>query len=314
MKAKEIEKTSKKKGISLIMLVITIIVIIILAVAVILSIANNNPIENAKKAKEANNNAVEKEKIELLKQAKLMKQSLGTKTEDEVNEEIIKANYPDLNYEEDFKNSRGKKVYVGEDEKIKEELQEGLGVLTVKKDILEYVNQITDTNLIVNDCYLTGLAYTTKNETGEFLVTYTVEELLAKLPEGSKMLVQQTGGSFRDANNTEEVSTGLKIQDKNGNDMLYTVFFGSVTGSGYGDIIDCNFIKRFIEDQSTDSIIKRFDLPEHGFSECIWYAADANGDGIISKADCDALTYSIREGDDFIKNQFRPVTIGLKVE
>ena len=300
----------EKKGISLIVLVITIIVIIILAVAVILSIANNNPIENAKKAKEANNNAVEKEKIELLKQAKLMKQSLGTKTEDEVNEEIIKANYPDLNYEEDFKNSRGKKVYVGEDEKIKEELQKGLGVLTIKKDILDYVNQITDTSLIVNDCYLTGLV----NKSGETQAMYTVETLLAKLPEGSKILVPQSDGSFKDASGTRVVSTGLKIQDKNGNDMLYTVFFGSVTGSGYGDIIDFNFIKRFIEDQSTDSIIKRFDLPEHGFSECIWYAADANGDGIISKADCDALTYSIREGDDFIKNQFRPVTIGLKVE
>ena len=43
--------TSEKRGISLIVLVITIIVIIILAVAVILSIANNNPIENANKAK-----------------------------------------------------------------------------------------------------------------------------------------------------------------------------------------------------------------------------------------------------------------------
>ncbi len=39
-----------QKGISLIVLVITIIVIVILAVAVILTIANNNPIENAQKA------------------------------------------------------------------------------------------------------------------------------------------------------------------------------------------------------------------------------------------------------------------------
>ena len=45
------KRTSEKKGISLIVLVITIIVIIILAVAVILSIANNNPIENAKEAR-----------------------------------------------------------------------------------------------------------------------------------------------------------------------------------------------------------------------------------------------------------------------
>ena len=45
------KRTSEKKGISLIVLVITIIVIIILAVAVILSIANNNPIENSKEAR-----------------------------------------------------------------------------------------------------------------------------------------------------------------------------------------------------------------------------------------------------------------------
>ena len=41
----------KRKGISLIVLVITIVVIIILAAAVILSLGDNNPIHNAKKAK-----------------------------------------------------------------------------------------------------------------------------------------------------------------------------------------------------------------------------------------------------------------------
>ena len=54
-------KKSKKSGISLIVLVITIIVIIILAVAVILTIANNNPIENAKQAVKANDEATLKE-------------------------------------------------------------------------------------------------------------------------------------------------------------------------------------------------------------------------------------------------------------
>ena len=55
----------KKRGISLIVLVITIIVIIILAVAVILSIANNNPIENAKKAAFQNDIATLKEELDL---------------------------------------------------------------------------------------------------------------------------------------------------------------------------------------------------------------------------------------------------------
>ena len=55
----------KKRGISLIVLVITIIVIIILAVAVILSVANNNPIENAKKATFQNDIITLKEELDL---------------------------------------------------------------------------------------------------------------------------------------------------------------------------------------------------------------------------------------------------------
>ena len=58
-------KNEEKKGISLIVLVITIIVIIILAVAVILSIANNNPIENAKKARFLNDLKTIQEEINL---------------------------------------------------------------------------------------------------------------------------------------------------------------------------------------------------------------------------------------------------------
>ena len=57
----------QKSGISLIVLVITIIVIIILAVAVILSIANNNPISNANKAKFQNDLKSMQEELELIK-------------------------------------------------------------------------------------------------------------------------------------------------------------------------------------------------------------------------------------------------------
>ena len=45
-----IEFIKNKRGISLIVLVIIIIVVIILAVAVILSLSENNPINNAKVA------------------------------------------------------------------------------------------------------------------------------------------------------------------------------------------------------------------------------------------------------------------------
>ena len=57
----------QKSGVSLIVLVITIIVIIILAVAVILSIANNNPIENANKAKFKSDLKTMQEELELIK-------------------------------------------------------------------------------------------------------------------------------------------------------------------------------------------------------------------------------------------------------
>lgn len=50
-----------KSGISLIVLVITIIIITILASAVILTLSNNNPIENAKKAVDANDESIRKE-------------------------------------------------------------------------------------------------------------------------------------------------------------------------------------------------------------------------------------------------------------
>ena len=67
------KRTSEKKGISLIVLVITIIVIIILAVAVILSIANNNPIENAKEARFKNDVKAMQEELELLKESNYAK-------------------------------------------------------------------------------------------------------------------------------------------------------------------------------------------------------------------------------------------------
>ena len=60
------ENLNTKQGISLIVLVITIIVIIILAVAVILTLANNNPIENAKQAVKDNDEATLKEEATLL--------------------------------------------------------------------------------------------------------------------------------------------------------------------------------------------------------------------------------------------------------
>ena len=97
MKAKEIKRTSEKKGISLIVLVITIIVIIILAVAIILSIANNNPIENAKEARFKNDVRTMQEELELLKASNYAKNN-GTGYE-EIALTDLKSS---TNYTDDF--------------------------------------------------------------------------------------------------------------------------------------------------------------------------------------------------------------------
>ena len=75
-------KSSKKSGISLIVLVITIIVIIILAVAVILSIANNNPIENANKAKFQNDLKTIAEELTLKESSNYIDKHTGKTTSD----------------------------------------------------------------------------------------------------------------------------------------------------------------------------------------------------------------------------------------
>ena len=79
------ENKNLKKGVSLIVLIITIIVIIILAVAVILSIANNNPIENAKEAKEKNDAKVLEETANLIYQDWYTKKELNQLTEEDKN-------------------------------------------------------------------------------------------------------------------------------------------------------------------------------------------------------------------------------------
>ena len=94
----------ERNGISLIVLVITIIVIIILAVAVILTLANNNPIENAKDAVTANDEAVYKEEATLEYADWYTKKNLGTLEEvykDKSAEEYVKAQMRKKGYTEE---------------------------------------------------------------------------------------------------------------------------------------------------------------------------------------------------------------------
>ena len=87
----------QKSGISLIVLVITIIVIIILAVTVILSIANNNPIENAKEAKFKNDLKTIQEELTLKQASNYVEEHANNKTPSEITIDDLAsaANYKD---------------------------------------------------------------------------------------------------------------------------------------------------------------------------------------------------------------------------
>ena len=129
MKVKEIKRTSEKKGISLIVLVITIIVIIILAVAVILSIANNNPIENAKEARFRNDMKVIEEELNLYI-AKKYADNLGTNTE-VVNldgEKMVKALPSTKDYKDKVKIVGGNLELTGSASKKEKEWAEKIGI------------------------------------------------------------------------------------------------------------------------------------------------------------------------------------------
>ena len=104
-----------KKGISLIVLVITIIVIVILAVAVILTLANNNPIENANKASFQNDLKAMEEEVNLYETDKYTEANItgGTYTPTTVEGENMVDMFPSTsNYEDKVKVENGKLVII----------------------------------------------------------------------------------------------------------------------------------------------------------------------------------------------------------
>ena len=104
-----------KKGISLIVLVITIIVIVILAVAVILTLANNNPIENANKAKFQNDLKAMEEEVNLYETDKFTEANItgGTYMPTTVEGESMVDMFPSTtNYEDKVKVENGKLVII----------------------------------------------------------------------------------------------------------------------------------------------------------------------------------------------------------
>ena len=129
------ERVSDKKGISLIVLVITIIVIIILAVAVILSIANNNPIENAKEARFKNDVKTMQEELELLKASNYAKNNGASYNDPTTGDPIELSDLKSsTNYTDDFLVKDGV-LYIKSGNKLTEKEQKWADELGVLKGV-----------------------------------------------------------------------------------------------------------------------------------------------------------------------------------
>ena len=127
----------QRSGISLIVLVITIIVIIILAVAVILSIANNNPIENAKEARIKNDLKTIEEELTLKQASNYVEEHANNKTPGKISIDDLESatNYKDkLGITED-----GKLFVTGNASEEERKVAKGLGIET--KDPITFTKQ-----------------------------------------------------------------------------------------------------------------------------------------------------------------------------
>ncbi|MDD3304475.1 MAG: hypothetical protein PHP54_06145 [Clostridia bacterium] len=128
----------KKKGISLITLVITIIVVIILAAAVILTLNNNNPVENAKEATFRSDVTSIHEQLNLYALNELAKNN-GTFDMTTMNGKVSDYIPGVTQYDSELKVEQGKLVYTGSDTKRAQMVEEIVGkTSTVEVGGLKY--------------------------------------------------------------------------------------------------------------------------------------------------------------------------------
>ena len=128
------DNSRKKLGITLLVLVITIILILILASAIIITLSKTNPVDEANEAVLKNDLQAMKDNYEI-KYKDLLYDKLGdeTKIKDSDFDDVI----PDK-YKEDFIAGKDGIEYIGEDEKIKDIVEE-MGIGKEKGDNLENV-------------------------------------------------------------------------------------------------------------------------------------------------------------------------------
>ena len=206
---------SEKRGISLIVLVITIIVIIILAVAVILSIANNNPIENAKEARFRNDMKVIEEELNLYmskKYADSQGASIGLADLDA--EEMVKALPSTKDYKDKVKIVGGNLELTDSASEKERDWAKKIGIEVEETVTLKLGDEVTYQNepfyIIGGDTVGTTISTSTQNVL--LLAKYNL-----KLENNEITLKQDTSG----ANNTYAFSD--------------TAYWSSVSGIAYPD-------------------------------------------------------------------------------
>ena len=218
------KRTSEKKGISLIVLVITIIVIIILAVAVILSIANNNPIENSKEARFKNDVKTMQEELELLKASNYAKNN-GTGYNDPTTGNQIELSdlKSSTNYTDDFEVKDGE-LYI----KSKNNLTDKEKELAKKLGVAEEKASITFDRVDKTKALAIGSEVTASNGEAFYVIGGdTVGTEISNSTQDILLLAKY--------NLTSDGSS----QDQNGNSnccaFSNTEYWGSVEGIAYPD-------------------------------------------------------------------------------
>ena len=247
-------KLKEKKGISLIVLVITIIVIVILAVAVILSIANNNPISNANKAKFQNDVKSMQEQVELIK-SKNYTDTLGAG--------YGTINYSDLNgsekYPGKFTVKNGELVYTsaltGDELAWAKDLGIGSSAYVLGKnseDKVTITNGVLSTDWFDMENFASNFPEKLKNET------------YFEIPEGVKKISDR---SFFICDELKEISLPSTLEE-----IGEEAFFGT----GIENIILPENLKTIGNGAFKSTALRDIKLPsnltsigEGAFSECV---------------------------------------------
>ena len=208
-----------KKGISLIVLIITIIVIIILAGAIILNLTNNNPIDNARKAKFLNDVDTFKSDLSLYELNKMGstegnynpkalnadKNSVSENGEVDTQRTIIDviSSMKDTKYEEKLEVIAGELVYVGDSEKESNWLD---GVIESKNFKMNIVT-VPDMNKISGKVTLSG-----------FLVDETKIEYY-------RIYISQTAGTYPDTPSVEITDKKKEVEFEINNLVANTEYY-----------------------------------------------------------------------------------------